>query len=119
MPKGIIKFDCLRCGKRYRSPSRDSGKSFTCSCGRSMIVPTWSTSSASSKTTTWDTFVSRIVYAVGGGFFGVILGFMFAQFTRGYSFFILPIAGLILGFSIGEPFINLVGQYLRKNESRD
>lgn len=122
--KGRIHFRCWYCNRRLAASSDQVGERRVCNCGQRYRVPRRDGISRRDKGLL-DWFLEFIVYGLGGGLLGLLLGFIMFRFTgwalgRGSSRLLLVVSPAIVGFLAGGLFgergVNWIGSHLRNLE---
>ena len=125
--KGRVHFRCWYCNRMLAAGFDQVGDRRVCNCGQRYRVPRRDGISRRDRGLL-DWFLEFIVYGLGGGLLGLLLGFVMFRFTRwglggGSSRLLLVMAPAIVGFLAGGLFgergVNWIGSHLRNLEEEN
>jgi hypothetical protein len=118
----MIQFRCPACGKRYMMGEEKVSQRLSCTCQQKLRVPRRSGGSAKYRSPA-DMLLEFLVYGLGGGLLGLLLGVLFVSqmlvFRGGWRVIVgLAVVGFLAGGLGGEAGINWVGRMIREREQR-
>ncbi len=121
--KGLIRFRCWYCNRTHAADWDRVGERRVCNCGQRYRVPRYAGISRRDKTAL-DWILEFVVYGFGGGFLGLLLGFLSvgeseSLFGIAVATVIGFLAGGLCGGLFGERGINWIGSLLRNLEEED
>jgi hypothetical protein len=118
----MILFNCWYCNRRHTATEAQIGEKRSCGCGRMVRVPSRGGGPSTCKSVT-EVLIERLVYGLGGGLIGLILGLVIAHEVatfRTWLYYIgaLTVTGLVAGALGGEAGINWIGRKMRQREEK-
>jgi hypothetical protein len=121
--KGMIRFRCWYCNRTLAASWDQVGERRVCNCGERYRVPRRGDISRRDKRIL-DRFLEVVIYGIGGGFLGILVGLMLGAESEGLLGFAVAagvgfLIGGLTGGLFGERGINWIGSLLRNLEGEE